>query len=421
VNAPATYTSSASQISTAEDCLRKWAGLKIEGLEDKGNRFSQQGSRVHKILEHWFVDATPPPATDDGRIAQAILRHLPPPQTPGLTVERYLTITLGGVPFRGYVDVSIIHERDVPFVSDHKTTSDLVWAKSAEDLASDVQSTLYAADGMLLAAGETELDALPLDAPCDLQWTYGRTRGAPVSLPVVRRVTLEEIRPRLDKTAATATLLRELKHAEPHWLDVPHDASACDKYGGCPFKGNGCNLTPQERIQSIMAQETQHSAFLNKLRNKRANGAGTPTEIHPAPAAVATSSGVVNPPSAPATAAASPPEPEPEPAKKPRKPRQTKAAAAQAAAAQAAADGAEVAATGVDTTELDAAVARANAEPATPAPQATVSASTATAGTRAAQPVAPPVAGAVAGNVLDMLNSQFVAGFKAGFEAGRDS
>jgi hypothetical protein len=275
---------------------------------------------------------------------------------------------------------------------------------------------------MLLHAGETELDALPLDAPCDLQWTYGRTRGAPVSLPVVRRVTLEEIKPRLDKTAATASLLRELHDIQPHWLDVPHDASACDKYGGCPFRDR-CNLTPQERIQSIMAQETQHSAFLSKLRAKRSGSNGAaPTEIHPAPAAVPATSGTVNPPSAPATAETAP---APKPEKKPRKPRKTKA--------QKAADAANAAKAAERSSSPDGMTASESAmsKSAAPAPQAPVSASTATAGTRAApapaKPVAPAVApptvpmGSVAGNVLDMLNSQFVAGFKAGFEAGRDS
>jgi hypothetical protein len=307
-----------------------------------------------------------------------------------------LSITLAGVPFKGFVDLSIIHGRDVPFVSDHKTTSDLVWAKSADDLVDDVQATLYAADGMLLAHSTA----------CDLQWTYGRTRGAPVSLPVVRRVTADEIAPRIAKTAATAQVLRELFEEQPHWLDVPYDASACDKFGGCPFRGR-CNLTPQERIQSIMAQETQHSAFLNKLRAKRGNGAAPTT--HPAPVSptVPASAGVVNSLEAPATAATSP---APAPVKPPRKPRQPRAEraadeanAARAAERAASPDGmtpAERAFAAVPVSNASAGVERVVATPKPP------------------EPVAPAVA-PVSGNLIDMLNSQFVAGFKAGFEAGR--
>lgn len=387
------YRSSASQVDTAELCLRKWAGLKIEKIAVAPNKFAAAGSESHGYLKRWFIDGTPPPNNGTGKTAQAILLHLPPPNTHGLEAEQEFRLTLGGVEFLGYIDLRNLTPL-VPWVSDHKTTSDLCWAKEPDELVEDVQATLYAYDAMC-RTNKRE---------ADLQWTYGTRHAKPKTKPVRRRVTFDEIKPRLDKTSATAAMLAELHAAQPYWLDVPYDAGGCETFGGCPFRDR-CNLSPQERIQSIMGQETQHSAFLAKLRNKRGGGNAEP-QPHPAPAvpaSVPATSGTVNPPSAPETAATAPPTPSVAATVKARKKRRTKAEMAADKAAEADAT--------KDTNPPET-------------PQSPPTGSTAVVGTRAGSPAqalpASPVA-QVAGNVLDMLNAQFIAGFKAGFQEGRES
>ena len=289
------YCSSASQVSTAELCLRKWAFRKIDKIESPPNKYAAFGSRVHKLLEEWFKDGTPPPNTAEGRVARNILGHLPPPQTPGILVERKIDLMLGGVPMVGYVDLSILEGRERPFVSDHKTTSGLQWALAADDMHNDVQCSIYAYEAMVRTNSKT----------VDVQWTYG-TRDGKRSLPVSRKLSLDEIRPRLKRTAETVANLRDIFNEQIPGLELPYDAAGCEAYGGCPYQSI-CNLTPQERMQSIMSQKNTESAFLAKLRAKKGNGATTPTP-HPAPVEPAPDPEippsvptVVNPPSAPET------------------------------------------------------------------------------------------------------------------------
>jgi hypothetical protein len=397
-------------VSTFELCPRKWSWRKLDGIEDPGNRFSSFGKVTHAHLEAWFVSRTLPPETPEGIAARAILAHLPPPQTPGIEVEQEIRTMLGGVPFLGYIDLRIIEGRDVPFVSDHKTTSGLQWAKSPLDLVNDVAATLYAYDTMCSANVEA----------VDLQWTYATSKGKPKTLPVCRRVTLDEIKPRLDKTAESAAAMRLIFDAKPPAIEVPYDAGGCEAFGGCPYLADHCKLSPQERIRSVMTQGEQHSAFLTKLRNKRGGNAAPaphPAPAEPTPATpaepVPTTAGTVNPPETPATAEASPP-PEPAPKPKGRRKRRTKAEiAADKAAKKAAADGAEVAAAGIDTSALDAAVAKTQAA----APTAPPTASPAPEVPKPAQPVAGAVAAPVApvaGDLLGLLNKQYAEGFKAG-------
>lgn len=357
----APYRSSSSQVETAELCLRKWFLDKVVGLPRTTNAAAEYGTVTHTHLEHWFTSATPPSMTREGRTALAILRCLPPPQTPGIEVEHEIKINVGGVPFVGYIDLRII-DQEVPFISDHKTTSDLKWAKTPTELATSAQPALYTAatfeeTARLATEGKRRAPA----SLVNLQWTYGTRHKSPRVLPVKAALTQADIAPRMRETADTAHVLKELWEARPAWADVPYDAQGCEAFGGCPFRST-CNLTPIEKLGSIMTQQSKSDAFKAKLlaaKAAKANGAAT----------VPATSGTVNPPEAPTEAAASP---EPEPAKPPKKPRKSRKKKAPEPAADVAAKSIE------------------------PAPLAD----------RVAQ-AAPPI---------DMLTQQYAAGFRDGFE-----
>jgi hypothetical protein len=418
-----TYRSSASQVSTFELCPRKWAWLKLDGLEDRGNKFSSFGKITHAHLEGWFDLGVLPPSTPEGAVARAILTHLPPPQTPGIEVEKEIRIKLGGVPFLGYIDLRILDRDPRPFVSDHKTTSDLRWAKSPDELVDDVAATLYAYDTMITA----DVDEV------DLQWTYGTSRGVVKTLPVCRTVTFDEIRPRIDKTDATAQTMREIFDAKPPAIEVPYDAGGCEAFGGCPFRDN-CNLSPQERIRSIMtqgeAQGEAHSSFLDKLKRARSaqpqphpapvEAAPAQPQPHPAPAApVPTAAGTVNPPEAPAEAAPAP-APPPEPEKPKRRKRRTKAEMEAARAAEASTTPENAGGPPADP-PVEAAVAKAKVDAAAPVVAATAPVAP------SVPPKAPepaPVTEAPAQQLstplLTMFNRQYVDGFNAGVAVARE-
>lgn len=278
------FQASASSVSTFELCPRKWAWAKLDGLESPQHPSAAFGTSVHGHIQQWLQSrVVPGGGSREEKVAQAIIAHLPPPQLvdPNL-VEAGLSIRLGGVYFIGYMDLFVpkYPETGRPRVYDHKTTSNFDWALAPETMVDDVQATLYAAWAQL------KTNALEVD----LQWTYGLTKGAAKSLPVVRTVRGADIKERLCKTIETAKIMREVALAgDVRALDLPYKADACEAYGGCPFQKN-CNLSAQERIESIMSQGTAQVSLLEQLRQKRETNRQPPTPASTAQA--------VNPPQA---------------------------------------------------------------------------------------------------------------------------
>ena len=314
----AEYHVSASQINTWELCARKWGHDKLDKVPRRPSKAAHKGTMTHKQLEDWLQFKQLPlfNGTEDERhaavLAQAIIQHLPPPQTPGMVVEGRTSIYIEGIKFVLVLDVGR-YDLPVPWVSDHKTTSDFCWALTEETIIDDAQACLYGYYGMARAQ----------KPEVDLQWTYARTRGAAVSMPIRKRVTLPMIQPRMDKSLATAREILAVR-AEPGLtaMDLPYDAAGCAAYGGCQYV-ELCNLTPRERMRSIMNQEATKTNFMDKLKARQAAQADATT--HPPPAAP-TPSAPVNPPTTPSAPAA--PVPTPAPAVPPPVPAAPKAAKA---------------------------------------------------------------------------------------------
>jgi len=258
------------------------------------------GTLVHSHLETWLKHRKLPAIGEAAVVANAMIPHLPPPQAvEPHDIEREFQWRFQEVAFRGFID--LIHfdsSKQVPVtIYDHKTTSDLQWAKTAEDLGVDVQATLYAR----VLMDQTSTDVV------QLQWTYATRKARPQVLPVRRLITRDEILPRVSQTVASAREMQSILNAGCTAIEVPYDASACDAFGGCPFRTN-CNLTTQQKIQSAMTQENQKNSFLQRLQARKAGASGA------APATFA-----VNPPEAAAPVAPPmptyvAPEPAPEPA-----------------------------------------------------------------------------------------------------------
>jgi hypothetical protein len=263
--------SSASQIATAELCLRKWAWRYIDGVEAPPNKYAQHGTDTHNEIEQWLTKRIKP----QNPSAAAIVPALPPPQDvdPRLVEVRF-QLNLAGAPFIGFVD--LYHDETV---YDHKTTSDLKWAKSSEDLLTDPQATLYA----YWAMTHFKLEQV------GLQWTYVTRHERPRVLPVRNTATLELIMPRIERTAVTVRECKAIEEAGVTAIEVPYDAAGCEAFGGCPYR-ELCNLSPREKLGSIMTQGAK-SAFLQRLQERKA----AMNQPHPPPAEGAG----VNPPAPP--------------------------------------------------------------------------------------------------------------------------
>lgn len=130
----ATYVSP-SQLDTYLTCKRKWGFRYLDGIEAPPHRSAKVGTRVHEILETWLRDATPPVIDEKmvidnheyfpGRIAMEAIPFLPPPG-PHLTLEQEFR----NKHWLGYKDVRYRAAENHVVVMDHKTTSDLGWAKT---------------------------------------------------------------------------------------------------------------------------------------------------------------------------------------------------------------------------------------------------------------------------------------------------
>ena len=254
---------SPSQIDQWRTCNRKWAWRYLAKIQAPKHPSAQVGTRVHSILEDYLRHGTAPDREETltigdrrywpGQIASAILRHLPRPGT--VEVERGFSIQLEGIHYRGFIDW-LGREDGIPVIGDHKTTASLRYAKTPQDLKENEQAIIYGAFG---------LDHFGSDK-VRLQWTYGQTKGKTSSRAVCLDLREDQINRGFESVILPAS--RDILAAyreRPDPKSLPPNTSACDMYGGCPYKGN-CNLTASEKMRAFMA----NSAILEKIRQKKA-------------------------------------------------------------------------------------------------------------------------------------------------------
>lgn len=275
---------SASQIQTFSDCQRKWAWRYVEGIEEPPSPAAERGKEVHAVLEKYLSGGEIDFTTEIGYIAAAGLEHLPKPGTPGLSIEQEFHFEgPSGHSYLGYKDLEQLGS-----VTDHKTTSDLKWQKTPEDLKKDIQATLYAVDYFRKYPEENDVE---------LRWVYYQTRNTRKSAITRLRVHQPETWQRFLEIEQIAEQMEVASSKRA--LDLPPNINHCSAYGGCPHQGR-CNLSPFDKMRSYMENK-----LLAALQAKK-NGAPPPGEPHTAitMSQVAASAAAPAPPPPPAPPAA---------------------------------------------------------------------------------------------------------------------
>lgn len=239
---------SATQVSTAELCLRKWAWRYIDKIKAPPNKFAVLGVDTHGHAEKWLKYGIVPYGDKAAELAQALIPHLPPPQSvhpAHVEMNQLYSFTTHDVHFILVVDLFLPSALGgVPRVYDHKTGSNPDYWLTPETLPRDIQGSLYAAWGMHRTGSPV----------IDLQWNYVKTKGSATTKPVVARVDGHDISERLEKSVETAKLLRVVAQSGARAMDVMYDAAGCSAYGGCPYQDR-CNLSPVDRVRSIMTMD----------------------------------------------------------------------------------------------------------------------------------------------------------------------
>jgi hypothetical protein len=298
---------SATQISTYLDCERKWALRWIAGVPDRQEDGPRDfGKGVHRHQDRWLKGGIAPPDTPTGRVAQTLIKWLPPP---GSALPEFPFEWLpDGQPFalRGAIDCLQLHLDGVPWIEDTKITgSNFKWAKTRDELREDVQAIIYATL------------ALWKFRSCNVRcrWLYGlRTTGKPrPARPVDFEMSLEHVADRFGLVCEVAQRMVLAIEQRAHPEDMP-PRDACSKYGGCPYLGNECGVTPQERFGLIMAEKKPGELTLEEKVAAHLQATGQSLPAQP-----------VNPPEAAGPVSVQQP-PAPPPQQPPAPPPQTQAA-----------------------------------------------------------------------------------------------
>jgi hypothetical protein len=262
----------------------------LDDIKTDPHPSAELGTVVHDRLAKWLstgeaLDLDEEYQTKDGRshypgrIAAAGLKHLPIPE-PSLDVERQIDLKTDFADFIGFVDLAFVEDGLGHVVLDHKTTSDFKWAKTEDDLRSDVQAAIYAAHRMWLH----NLDEVTL------RWVYYRTRGKPKAQKVELTVLREDVESAFVPIREAAREMCAAKEDGLKALDLEPSPAACDMYGGCAYQSH-CNLQPIEKVKASMAKSRLAEQMKARLQAK-ANGTAEkppdkPEGINPPEAATA--------------------------------------------------------------------------------------------------------------------------------------
>lgn len=244
---------SATQIELYQNCPRKWAYSRCRPrVQSPWQAF---GTRMHKILELWLSLGIVPDLdetwsyTDERGVTHVLypgaaafegLPLLPAPPQSG--VEFAFAIEFFGVVYVGAIDLlSAYVPRQRVLVTDHKSTVDLKYAKTREELSRDPQWIIY---GTVAA----EL----LDVPTvGGQWAYYR-RKPPKAMDSTIVESRETLRTKFEEQhrrvvlplVASRALMPDDPMMRELWIATharcPNAGardSFCSKYKGCEFRG----------------------------------------------------------------------------------------------------------------------------------------------------------------------------------------
>jgi hypothetical protein len=234
--------------------------------------------------------------------AKRLLPILPSPMHPDLHVEHAFRLLLPPGAARGYIDLLIPQpvlkymptgdwSPKRPVVIDHKTTSNLFYAKTSEELRTDPQAILYGLEARVHVSRERKQKVSDIPE-VDLQWGYTSTRGPAEVRPVRLRQSLpileDGLGPLLDDARAMAAGL-----AHGVTKDLEYDLRACEAFGGCPYRlrcdayKNYQNGSTPSRTTDGAYASTMTSALLAKLQKASQSAPKAKPEDVP-PAAVST-------------------------------------------------------------------------------------------------------------------------------------
>ena len=285
---------SASQISLYLGCKRKWHYEYPGGLKSEDTAATAYGKAVHTEIELALTRGIKPqdPRAMVGllNIMNEVMRGVGPSvaefsaRMKHLHIEGDIVIDLGrskrdGWPLVliGFIDLLDTLDPLTPAVTDHKTTSDMRWAKTTYELEDDCQMNIYA---------HFALGLFPEAAAVKVQHNVILKKGRPIAALTATTIPRADVERRWSKYLA---IVDEMERARTFPVErVPPTGlnnGECAKYRGCPHQLR-CSFAPNPMLgkgdQHMDAQE-----LMAKLQSARAIAAGEqpmPGQQPPSPA-----------------------------------------------------------------------------------------------------------------------------------------
>lgn len=225
----AQWVYSATQLSMFHGCPRKWFFKYLLGYPTPTSAAAKLGKELHAEVERYYEDGTIPPS-ERGKL---LIANLPEPSDFTHQEGKILfpVRDKSGPWFTGYIDLLANEPSELVEIIDHKTTSDLKWAKSEWELRSDVQMMSYAHWAF----------AYPFKNEEELRVTHNvvTTKGKPTPRRTSTTVLRGEVANRWAehlKIIDDAEEMRRAANGDVRKVEARGiENGECEKYGGCPF------------------------------------------------------------------------------------------------------------------------------------------------------------------------------------------
>jgi hypothetical protein len=252
---------------TSEGCMRAYWYEYVKKLKPEDQGWLVLGRELHAQNEHYLLTGE----KKMGPLAMAGLFMLPKPKNldPRIEIEHEIgggdlskaPLRAAGIPVAGYIDCihwqgtnpggnDVVEAYDPPGtveVIDWKTTGDLKWIKSAQDVSRTLQMTTYGKWAVEVKKAEH----------VRLSHGYYVTKGRHTPRKVTLRVHKDQINERWEYIEKLAGSLKEVvKETNPD--RVPANTRACAAFRGCPHQ-RYCSAYSHNSLASILGESMASS------------------------------------------------------------------------------------------------------------------------------------------------------------------
>ena len=270
---------SASQITTHQRCARKWWYEKVAGLQAPSSGALETGTRVHAQMEGYLLDGIEPEFPSAKKLIQDPDFPIPESDHPAFMVEEPRDYKLGlfaaGIPVKGRIDLVDGRAGSTVDIWDWKTTAQLSYGKTAEELAYNTQLIIY---------GKWAF-ACSIFNPDYVRFRHGyiQTRGgAKARIVGTQPLSRDHVEDQYESIVDEVVTMKR-SAAASNAEKVPANPLACKDFGGCPF-ANTCTRgakSAAERLSFLFAAEREKENEMSLKDALRAEGINPPDAAKP--------------------------------------------------------------------------------------------------------------------------------------------